>query len=139
MFSNAAYMHIFQRIESIHAKQVFSLFANNCQLFSFLWCFYIEKKVPQFLTKINKSWFIALTVVSRSIKKSFSIDCINIYFFSIFSNRFCLVQKCGVTSNFLYTYFFIRKIVIRKQASKTPKPEENVKKMSSLKYLSCNF
>ena len=30
--------------------------------------------------KINDSWYIALFVISESIKKLFSIDCVNIYF-----------------------------------------------------------
>ena len=32
------------------------------------------------LIKVNKSGYIALFVVSGSIKKLFSIDCVNIYF-----------------------------------------------------------
>ena len=36
-------------------------------------------------------------MVGGSIKKIFSIDCVNIYLFSIFFfNRFCPVEKCGV-------------------------------------------
>ena len=35
--------------------------------------------------------------------------------------------------------FFIRKFFIKKWASKTPKPLENVYKISSLKWRSCNF
>ena len=34
--------------------------------------------------KINESRYIALLVFSGSIKKTFSIDCVNIYRFSIF-------------------------------------------------------
>ena len=34
--------------------------------------------------KLNESRYIALFVVSGSIKKLFSIDCVNIYLFSIF-------------------------------------------------------
>ena len=36
--------------------------------------------------KINVSQYIALFVVSRSTKKFFSIDYVNIYLFSIFSS-----------------------------------------------------
>ena len=58
--------------------------------------------------KVTESRYIALFAVSGSIKKLFSIDCVNIYFsqsivfaniyvFSIFFfNRFCPVEKCGV-------------------------------------------
>ena len=34
--------------------------------------------------KVNESWYIALFVVSRSIKKLFSIDYDDIYLFSIY-------------------------------------------------------
>ena len=39
------------------------------------------------MVKVDKSWYIALVAVSGSIKKLFSIDCVNIaniYVFSIF-------------------------------------------------------
>ena len=39
---------------------------------------FIVKRV--IITKINELWYIALFSVSESIKKLFSIDCINIYF-----------------------------------------------------------
>ena len=38
-----------------------------------------------------------------------------------------------------YTFFFIRKIFIRKWAAKTLKPSENVKKISSRICLNCSF
>ena len=42
-------------------------------------------------------------MVSGSIKKLFSIDFVNIYLFSIcFFNRFCTVEKFGVTPHCLY-------------------------------------
>ena len=44
----------------------------------------------------------------------------------------------NVFCNYYKNDFFTRKI-IRELASKTPKPKENVKKISSLKYLSCNL
>ena len=36
------------------------------------------------LIKVNESWYIALLVLSGSIKKLFSVDCVTIYLFSIF-------------------------------------------------------
>ena len=36
--------------------------------------------------KVNESWYIALFVVNRSIKKLYSIDYANIYLFQIFSS-----------------------------------------------------
>ena len=80
------------------------------------------------LLKVNESRYITLFVFSGSIKKFFSTDCINIYLFSIFFsidfarwknllsiacvnfilsryfffNRFCPVEKCGVTPHCLY-------------------------------------
>ena len=66
-----------------------------------------------FVLKVNKSWYIALFVVSGSIKKLFSSDCVviffsqsivfaNIYLFSIFLNRFCTRCESVVTSHCLY-------------------------------------
>ena len=53
--------------------------------------------------KVNESRYIALFVVSGSIKKLFSIDYVNIYLFSIiFFNRFFPVEVCGITSHCLY-------------------------------------
>ena len=51
------------------------------------------------INKINESRYNnALSVVSESIKKLFSIDYVSIYLFSIFFfNRFCPVENCGVT------------------------------------------
>ena len=47
--------------------------------------------------RINKSWYIALFMVSGFIKKPFWIDYDNIYCFSMFfSNRFCQAEKCAV-------------------------------------------
>ena len=47
--------------------------------------------------------YIALLVVSESIKKVFSIDFVNIYLFSIiFFNKFCPVQKFRATQHCLY-------------------------------------
>ena len=40
-------------------------------------------------------------MVSRSIKKLFSIDGVNIYL-KIFFNRFCPVEKCGATPRCVY-------------------------------------
>ena len=40
--------------------------------------------------------------IRGSIKKLFSIDYVNIYLFSIFLNRFCPVEKRGVTLQCLY-------------------------------------
>ena len=37
-------------------------------------------KVSIYLLKVNESRYIALFVVSGSMKKLFSIDCVNIYF-----------------------------------------------------------
>ena len=55
------------------------------------------------LRRINEARYIALFVVSGSIKKLFSIYCINIYLLSIFFfNRFCSLEKCGVTPRCLY-------------------------------------
>ena len=48
-------------------------------------CIYIE---------VNESRYTALFVISGSIKKLYTIDCINIYL--------CPVEKCGVTPHFLY-------------------------------------
>ena len=41
---------------------------------------------------------IALSVVGRSMKKLFAIDCVDIYAFSIFFSRFWPVEKCGVNT-----------------------------------------
>ena len=50
------------------------------------------------LAQVNESGYIALFVVSRSIKKLFSIDYVNIYFFSIFfSIDFALWKIVGLT------------------------------------------
>ena len=55
----------------------------------------------QFLCFMSRH--IALFVFSRSIKKLFTIDCVNIYLFSIFFfNRFCRVENCAVTLHCLY-------------------------------------
>ena len=77
-------------------------------------CYYI------FYIKVNESRYIALFVVSESIKKLFLIDCVNIYLFSIFFfSNFCQylhflniffkrlfpVEKCGVTPRCLYHIF----------------------------------
>ena len=43
-----------------------------------------KKTEEQYILKGNESRYIALFVVSGSIKKVFSIDCVNIYLFSIF-------------------------------------------------------
>ena len=64
-----------------------------------------HSKISSF--KINQSRYIALSVVSRSIKKLFSIDYVNIYFFSIFFfNRFLIEffsrENCGVNLHCLY-------------------------------------
>ena len=40
-------------------------------------------------------------MVSRSIKKLFSIDGVNIYL-KFFFNRFCPVEKCGATPRCVY-------------------------------------
>ena len=52
--------------------------------------------------KIKESRYIALYVVNVSIKKLFSSDYeLNICLFLIFFfNRFCSVEKCGVTSHY---------------------------------------
>lgn len=53
--------------------------------------------------KVNRSWYIALFVFSRSMKKPFSIDWINTYVFSIFFfHRFYPVIKCGITQYCLF-------------------------------------
>ena len=56
------------------------------------------------LIKINESRYIALFLVSGSIKKLLSIDCVNIFFSqSIDNNAFSVFfQKCGVTPHCLY-------------------------------------
>ena len=47
--------------------------------------------------KINESRYIALFVISGSVKKLFPIDYVNIYMFLIFFvSRFCPVEKCGI-------------------------------------------
>ena len=48
-------------------------------------CVYGGKITLCYLLKINESRYIALFVVSGSIKKLFSIDYVTIYLFSIFS------------------------------------------------------
>ena len=53
--------------------------------------------------KINESRYSRLFVLSGSVKNLVSIDFVNIYIFSIFFfNRFCTVEKFGVTPNCLY-------------------------------------
>ena len=53
--------------------------------------------------KFNEILYIALFVVSGSIKKLSSIYYVNIYLFSIFFfKKYCLVEKCGVTPHCLY-------------------------------------
>ena len=54
MFGNVAYVHVSQRVESIHATETaFSLCFNNYQ--HFLKHFYTEKRVPRFSTKIQRT------------------------------------------------------------------------------------
>ena len=50
-------------------------------------------KWKRFLIKVSKSRYIALFVYSRSIKKLFSVDCVNIYLFSIFFQSIFLGGK----------------------------------------------
>ena len=52
--------------------------------------------------KTSKSRYIALFMISKSIKKLFLIDYVNIYFFNIIFNRFCQVKECRVTPNCLH-------------------------------------
>ena len=64
--------------------------------------------------KVNERRYFALLMFSGSIKRLFSIDCVNAYFFSInsfcqylsflnvFITRFCRVENCGVTPHCLY-------------------------------------
>ena len=42
---------------------------------------FLEKR---FSAKVNESQYIAFFVFSGSIKKLFSIDCVNVYLFSVF-------------------------------------------------------
>ena len=50
------------------------------------------------IIKVNESRYISLFVFSGSIKKLFSIDCVNIYLFSIFfSTSFTRGKRIGVT------------------------------------------
>ena len=69
-----------------HIVLMFSLltFLYKFQL-GYRLCIYIE---------VNESRYIALFVISGSIKKLYTIDCVNIYL--------CPVEKCGVTPHFLY-------------------------------------
>ena len=52
--------------------------------------------------KSNKSWYIALFMVSGFIKNLFSIDCVNLHLFQYFFNRFWPVDKCGVIPHCSY-------------------------------------
>ena len=57
---------------------------------------YLKLKFWQ-LFKVKESRYIALFVVSGSVKKLFAVDYVNICLFSIFFfNRFCQVEKFGV-------------------------------------------
>ena len=56
-----------------------------------------------FVLKINESQYIALFVVSGSIRKLFSIDFVNIYFSqSIVNYLFSIDLKVWVTPHYLY-------------------------------------
>ena len=52
--------------------------------------------------KVNEPRYIALFMFNGSIKKLFSMDCVNIYLFLIFFYRFYLVEKAFL--NWLYQY-----------------------------------
>ena len=55
------------------------------------------------LLKVNESRYIALFMFSGSVKKLFSTDCINVFFFiNIVCNRLCAVEKSGVAPLCLY-------------------------------------
>ena len=61
----------------------------------------IGKKCVNFKVE---SWYIALFVISGSIKKLifFNIFCQYLFFLNIFFNIFCSVEKCGVIPHWLY-------------------------------------
>ena len=65
-------------------------------------CRYQNSQIPLKSRKINEPWYIALFMVSGSIKKLSSIDYVNIYHYSIFFNRFCPDEKCGVIRHCFY-------------------------------------
>ena len=54
------------------------------------------------LVKFNESQYIVLFVVSGSIKKLFSIDCLNIYHFSIFFSIDFAQWKCVALPHIAY-------------------------------------
>ena len=56
--------------------------------------FSLRKRV---ILKFKESRYIALFVVSESIKKLFLIDYANIYFSNILLNSYSPVEKCWVT------------------------------------------
>ena len=73
--------------------------------------------------EVNESRYIALFVVWGSIKKLFSIDCVNIYFSHsidfakfIFSQYFYPGVKCGITPLCLYLHSLTLKTLVNKLA-----------------------
>ena len=53
--------------------------------------------------EVNDSWHIALFVVGGSIKKLFSIDYVNVYFYSIF---FSIDFSIGCVNIYFFSLFF---------------------------------
>ena len=101
MLHYVGYIHVFQRVESIHVKQMFPLFLNNYQLFSFLYTMLLSWKEEKI--EVNKSQYIALLVVNRSIEKVFLSYLFSIFFF----NRSWLVEKCWVTPYCSYCVWLV--------------------------------
>ena len=65
------------------------------------------------VVKINKSQYIALFVVSGSIRKLFSIDCVNVYFSqSIINYFFSIDLKLRGYPTFLISWFMNFNIVL---------------------------
>ena len=71
---------------------------------TFIWCTIALKWS---LKKVNKSWYIALLifVLSGSIKKLSSVDCVSIYLFTTFFSRFCPVEKAFLNKFMMMTAF----------------------------------
>ena len=70
--------------QQVNFSLCFSLDINELRNYTALYSAFLrqKQKVQQckLIIEINKSWYIALCVVNRSIEKLFLIDCVNIYF-----------------------------------------------------------
>ena len=70
--------------QQVHFSLCFPLDINELLNYTALYSAFLRQKQKEqqckLIIEINKSWYIALCVVNRSIEKLFLIDCVNIYF-----------------------------------------------------------